>query len=366
MVMKNLLIANAVALLVAGCLTGDVMGRTPVTQAPTPPPRPLPQEAPPPADPALPPGRPQSRPQAGGQGGATSATPQTPAPTSPQGAQNQPEYVRDAQQKIREGKLDEALAIYDKELKTAPDSFQANNQAGVVLDLMGRYDEARKHFAKAIETASTPQQKAQANRSMAMSYAFTRDCKSAAKYETPLYDQYVQANDAFNAGEIANELARICLESGDTDAAAKWYETGRDAGLKEANISPERRDLWEFRWENALARIAARRGQKAEAQKHVEAAKAIFGRATNPEQAQFVPYLVGYVDFYGGDYKEAVAELQKGNQRDPFILALLAQSYEKLGDKTQADEYFRKVLAIPIHNPTGAYARPIAQKSLGK
>src|SRR5512140_122101 len=68
----------------------------------------------------------------------------SPAPTTaPQGAQNQPAFVREAQQKVREGKLDEALAIYQKELQAAPDSFQANNQAGVVLDLMGKYDEAR-------------------------------------------------------------------------------------------------------------------------------------------------------------------------------------------------------------------------------
>ncbi len=291
---------------------------------------------------------------------------QNPAPTGPQSGQDRPAFVRDAQRLMADGRLDEALALDRKELESNPDSWDANNQSGVVLDLMGKYDDARKHFAKAIEVASTPQQKAASNRSMAMSYAFTRDCRNAAKYETPLYDDYVQANDAYNAGEIANELARICLESRDVDTAAKWYETGHDAGLKEANISEARKDLWEFRWESALARVAARRGRKAEAQQHLEAAKAIFERGTNPDQAQFVPYLAGYVAFYAGDDKTAIAELQKGNQRDPFILALLAQAYEKLGDRARATEYYRKVLAIPIHNPTGAYARPIAQKKLGE
>lgn len=291
--------------------------------------------------------------------------PPPPPPQEPPGAANQPPFVRDAQQKVRDGKLDEALAVYDAELKSDPDSFVANLQSGVVLDLMAKYDDARRRFAKAIEVAETPQEKAQANRSMAMSYAFARDCHGAAQYETPLYDQYVQAKDAYNAGEIANELARICLESGDFDSAQKWYETGHQAGLKEANISQARKDLWAFRWENALARLAARRGQKAEAQTHVQAAKAVFDRGRIPEQAQFVPYLIGYVAFYDGDDKTAVAELQKGNQRDPFILALLGQAYEKLGDQAQATECYRKVLAIPIHNPTGAYARPIAAKKLG-
>jgi hypothetical protein len=48
-------------------------------------------------------------------------------------------------------------------------------------------------------------------------------------------------------------------------------------GLKEPDIKPARQDLWNFRWEHAQARIAARRGDQAEAQKHVAAAKAILG-----------------------------------------------------------------------------------------
>ncbi len=273
--------------------------------------------------------------------------------------------VREGQQLVRAGRLEDASAKYAEALQKWPDSFQANNQAGVAMDLLGKYGDARARFARAIELAPTPQAKAQAQRAMAMSYAFEGDCAGAAKYETPLYDQYAAAGDAFNAGEIANELARICLESGKVDEAEKWYRTGHEAGLKESNISPARKDLWEFRWEHALARIAARRGRHAEAQQHVTAAKAILDRGTNPEQAPFFPYLVGYVAFYGGHSRAAVDALLKGNQSDPFILSLIAQAYEKLGDNAQATDYYRKVLAIPIHNPTGAFSRPLARKKIG-
>jgi tetratricopeptide (TPR) repeat protein len=167
------------------------------------------------------------------------------------------------------------------------------------------------------------------------------------------------------AGEIANELARVCLESGDVDAAAKWYRTGYDAGPREPNIKPERKDLWDFRWEHAQARLAARRGNAAEAKKHAEAAKAVLDKGTNPDQAQFFPYLTGYVAFYGGDYQTAVAELQKGNLNDPFILVMIGQGYEKLGDQSKATEFYKKALASNAHNPTGAFARPIAKSKLG-
>lgn len=295
---------------------------------------------------------------------ASSAIAQTPggAPTQP-GPDD--ELMKQGRELVRAGQHEEALALYRKALEARPDSFAANQQAGVVLDLLGRYEEARKHFTKAIEVAPTPQNRIAANRAMAMSYAFERSCAGATKYEAPLYEDYLKGGDFYMAGEIANELARVCLESGDLDAAEKWYRTGYAAGPKEPNIAPARKDLWEFRWEHAQARLAARRGNIPEAKKHVEAARAVLDRGTNPDQAPFFPYLAGYVAFYAGDHQTAVAELQKGNQNDPFILVLMAQAFEKLGDQAKATEYYKKALAVPAHNPTGAYARPIAKSKLG-
>jgi tetratricopeptide (TPR) repeat protein len=288
-------------------------------------------------------------------------------PPSAAGALQGPggELLAQGQQKLREGKHDEALALFREAAAKAPDSPAPHLQSGIVLDLEGQYGEARKELARAIELSKTPEEKARAQRSMAMSYAFERNCAGAAKYESPLYDGYLAAKDFYNAGEIANELARVCLESGNLDEAAAWYQKGHGAGVQEPNITPARKDLWEFRQEHALARIAARRGQSAEATKHVAAAKAILDKGTNPEQAPFFPYLVGYVAFYGGDYRTALAELEKGNQNDPFILGLMAQCQEKLGNQAAATELYRKVLASNAHNPTGAFSRPLAKQKLG-
>jgi tetratricopeptide (TPR) repeat protein len=123
-------------------------------------------------------------------------------------------------------------------------------------------------------------------------------------------------------------------------------------------------DLWEFRWEHAQARIAARRGNKTDAETHIAAAKAILAKGTNPQQAQFLPYLTGYVAFYEGNYKPALEELQKANQNDPFIQCLIAQTYERLGDKAKATEFYRKASTATSHNPPAAYARPFAKKKL--
>ena len=229
---------------------------------------------------------------------------------------------------------------------------------------MGKGDEARKYFSKAIEVADTPEHKAGAQRAMAMSYAFEGNCNKTIEYEQQVFNFHGSVGNFFQQGEIADEAARVCIDSGDLDAAQKWYKIGHDTGLKEPDIKPARQDLWNFRWEHAQARIAARRGEQAEAQKYVAAAKAILDKSTNPEQAAFFPYLKGYVAFYAGDYKTALDELSKANQNDPFIQCIIGQTYEKLGEKGKATEYYRKASTASAHNPPAAYAVPFAKKKL--
>lgn len=289
---------------------------------------------------------------------------------APASQENKPQdpaaaLVKQARELNREGKHAEALAAYRKAIQTAPKSYEGYLGAGMMLDLMGRYGEARKDLAKAIELAPE-RAKPQARKMMAISYAFTREPEKAKIYERQAFDQQLAAKDFYAAGETADELARIYLESGDINAAEEWYKMGRDTGLRKPDLSDAERALWDFRWEHAEARIAGRRGQKAQAEKHVAAAKAILdkGYPWQKQQAEYFPYLTGYVAYYTGDDKAALADLQKANQRDPFILGLIAQTYQKLGENAQAMAYYRKVLESNAHNPTNAFARPMAERAL--
>jgi tetratricopeptide (TPR) repeat protein len=295
----------------------------------------------------------------------------------PGGQQEQPEFISKGQQLMRDGKLDDALALYRQTLQSDPDSLPANIAAGSVLDLMGKGEEARKYFQKAIDAADTPEHKAMTQRAMAMSYAFEGDCEKTVEYEKQVFEYYGTVKNFFQQGEIADEAARVCLDSVDdgrnrypadrVQAAISWYETGHNIGLKEPEIKPDRVDLWNFRWEHAQARIAAQGGKQADAQKHMAAAKAIFDKGTLPQQqAQFLPYLVGYVAFYGGDYKTALDEFLKANPNDPFIQCMTARTYEKLGDKSKAVEFYKKAATAISHNPPAAYAVPYSKRKLSQ
>lgn len=282
-------------------------------------------------------------------------TPATPADA------NDP--VKQGQKLTEEGKYDEALALYRKALEANPDSYDAHLARGITLDLKGDYAEARQHLAKAIELAS-PEQKGRALRTMGMAYAFVCQPQESEKHHKQAFDAQLAQQRYQQAAGVANELARLMLECGDISGAERWYKTGYDTAIKDTKLVEKDRALWDFRWHHAQARLAARRGKKNEANQHVKEARAALDKAQDKDQEPYFPYLTGYVAFYGKDYKTAIADLEKANQRDPFILALLAQAYEKSGNKAKAQELYRQVLTFNNHNPNGAYARPLAKKKL--
>jgi tetratricopeptide (TPR) repeat protein len=294
----------------------------------------------------------------------------------PQGGRGGPqsENLRAATQAVREGKNAEALAAVKKELEANPNS----SQAASMLDNLGATGDARKVFQRMIDGASDPRAKANAQRAMAMSYAFDGDCKNTAKYEQMVIDfwktqeQAEPQNAFYQEGEMANEAARVCIDAGDLETAEQLYRKGTELGLKEPEPKRNPASLWNFRLEHALGRLAARRGNKAEAAKHVAAARKILDGDSTMAGAQerFFPYLAGYVALYTGDFKTAETELTKAvqaNGNDAFMMCLLGMTYERMGDKDKSKEWYKKAAAaVPPggHNPPAAFARPFTRKKL--
>jgi tetratricopeptide (TPR) repeat protein len=300
----------------------------------------------------------------------------TPVSVLAQGAgAAQADNVRQATQLMRDGKTADALALARKEVQANPASMPAAN----LLDVLGATKDARVVFQRAIDGAADPAAKAQAQRAMAMSYAFDGDCANTVKYEDMVIaywktrEQTEPQNAFYQQGEMANEAARVCIDNGDLASAEKYYRLGRELGLKEPEPRTHPASLWEFRTAHALARLAARRGNAADARRQVAEARRILDSDATmaSQQERFFPYLTGYVALYTNDLKTAEAELTKavaaqGNTSDPFMTYLLGLTYEKLGQADKARETFTKAYGLATsHNPPAAFVRPTVRKKLG-
>lgn len=247
------------------------------------------------------------------------------------------------------------------------------------LDTDGQTAAARQIFQKLIDSAPDPAAKAAALRSMAMSYAFDGDCANTVKYEELVIAYWVTREAAepqnafYQQGEMANEAARVCIDAGDLNTAETYYRRGTELGLKEPAPKTHPKSLWDFRLEHALARLAARRGDAKTAARHVAAARSALDGdpAMAANQERFFPYLTGYVALYTRNLAAAQEDLTaalaaRGNERDPFMHALLGMVFEKQGEADKAKEYFKKAYDLSTaHNPPAAFTRPFARKKLG-
>jgi tetratricopeptide (TPR) repeat protein len=261
----------------------------------------------------------------------------------------------------------------------APSPFRQAIRDASRLDSDGRHAEARARFQQLIDSASTPADRAAVQRRMAMSYGFTGDCASAIRYEEMVIAYWVTRereepqNAFYQQGEMANEAARVCIDAGSLDEAERMYKRGAELGNREPEPRTHPKSLWDYRTAHALARLAARRGNKAEAERHVSAARrALDGdTAMARQQERFFPYLVGYVALYTNDLAKAEAELTRslameGNDDDPFQHVLLAMTYEKQGRADEAKALYQKAYDLAAgHNPPAAFSRPFARKKLG-
>ncbi|HYW51166.1 MAG TPA: hypothetical protein VE861_11185 [Gemmatimonadaceae bacterium] len=260
-----------------------------------------------------------------------------------------------------------------------PTPQQDSVRTATRLDVQGQHAEARAIFQRLIDGAATPAAKAAVQRRMALSYGFGGDCAGAVRYEEMVIDYWktreaAEPQNAFyQQGEMANEAARICIDVGQLDVAERMYRRGSELGLKEPEPKTHPKALWDYRMAHALGRLAARRGNAAEAGKQVAEARRILDADTvmAAQQARFYPYLVGYVALYTNDLATAEAELTKalamqGNTTDPFLHVLLGMTHEKKGNAEQATAMFRKAHELSTqHNPPSAFARPFTRKKLG-
>jgi tetratricopeptide (TPR) repeat protein len=272
-----------------------------------------------------------------------------------------------------------ASSLYAQNPQQQPNPFRDAVRAATRLDTEGRHAEARAAFQKLIDEAPDPGSKAAAQRRMAMSYGFIGDCTNAVRYHEMVIAYWVSREAAepqnafYQQGEMANESARVCIDSGDLDTAERMYRRGRELGLKEPEPRTHPASLWEYRTAHALARLAARRGNQAAAERQVAEARRILDGDPKmaEEQERFFPYLAGYVALYTNDLARAESELTRAlameeNRNDPFMHCLLAMTYEKTGRAEQAKELYQKAYDLATsHNPPAAFARPFARKKLG-
>lgn len=256
---------------------------------------------------------------------------------------------------------------------TRADSMRAAQR----VDADGKHAEARAMYQGLIASAPDAAAKAAATRRLAMSYGYDGNCAKVIELLDQVIAYWVTRravepqNAHYQEGEMANEAARVCIDHGFLDEAERMYRRGTMLGNAEPTPRTHPASLWAFREAHAMARLAARRDNAAEAKRWVgEARKALDSDSVMAKsQEQYFPYLVGYVALFTGDLATAEAQFQKtvaAMPNDPFQLVLLGMTHEKMGHTAVARGFYQKAYDMSTgSNPPGIYSRAFTKKQLG-
>ena len=265
------------------------------------------------------------------------------------------------------GKLDEAKVSFEKAIKLDGSTPRVYTFLGNTELLRGNYVKARELF----NTSLARQVKGSApfgpNYGLAFASIYQGDIKAAVKtleaYAADYQTSTQQQN--FPAVFIWNSIARLHLEFGKAEDAMKAYEKGYDT-IPGSNLDEIQKKIWLGRLHHGKARTLAKMGKREEAWKEADVIKKMI-EDSGKEGEQFWPsyhYVAGYLKLESGDYAKAIEELKQSDLTDPFHKVLLARAYEKSGDGANAQKLYKEITEFNQLTLERALAYPEAKKKL--
>jgi tetratricopeptide (TPR) repeat protein len=321
--------------------------------------------------------------------------------------------VRIADIERRQGKYEDALAAARKARKKEPDNLEAGYNEGLLLDVLGRYDESAAIFEKMVDQTShangayTDSEKN--NRSIFLDRLASvyheqgKVDQSAATYqkmidlggdnavrgyqgqidayrESRMYDKAVDSARAAVAANPKNRELKLALADVLVDASKGDEAITTAKSL--LNNSPDDRGVWlEItqidirlkRWKDAeeavdkadalstkkeeRINVLFLKGELADRQKHMEQAEGFFKQALDldPNNALTLNYLGYMLADKGVRLPEAVKYIRKAVELDPTngaFLDSLGWAYLKLGEYELAEEKLRQAVDRSQSDPT--------------
>lgn len=265
------------------------------------------------------------------------------------------------------GKLDEAKTAFEKAIKLDGSTPRVYTFLGNIELLKGNLVRARELFSTSLAKQVKGSAPFGPNYGLAYAHIYQGDIKSAIKtlegYAADYQTSTLQQN--FPAVFIWNSIARLHLEYGKPEDAMVAYGKGYDT-IPGSNLDETQKKIWLGRLHHGKARTLAKMGKREEAWKEAELIKKMIEDG-GKEGEQFWPsyhYVAGYLKLEAGDYAKAVEELKQTDLTDPFHKLLLARAYEKTGDSASAQKLYKEITEYNQLTLERALAYPEAKKKL--
>jgi tetratricopeptide (TPR) repeat protein len=242
---------------------------------------------------------------------------------------------------MKMGRFDESIAMYRKALDT--DSNFSNSRFGIASNLMlqGKHEAARAELSGLQQRARNDGDRRLAFFATAVTYADQADYARAIEQLEKEYGVAQKSNDHASMAADAGNIGDVLLEAGKAKEAEQRYRQQLEL-QEQSDLPAEVKENARLVLHYDLGRAALGLGDVSGARQHAEAFLKGATAKKNDGQIKLAHELFGKIALKEKQYSRAIAELNQGNQQDPYTLYLLGQAYEGAGDSAKAHDFYRR------------------------
>lgn len=243
---------------------------------------------------------------------------------------------------MKTGRFDESITQYQKALSLDPNF--SNSHFGIAANRMyqGRHAEAISEADKMAQAARNDGDRRFALFTRSLVYADQGKTSQAIGELEKQYALDTKIGDPAQMAADANSIGLILLAAGKPEEAQKRFQQSLDLQVN-STLSPEAKEDAKLAYHYDLGRVALAKDDPAGAKTH--AAEYLKGAEAkqNSTRIQQAHELAGAIALKEKNADQAIAELKKADQQDPYVGYLLASAQgEKEGNGVKALELFKQ------------------------
>lgn len=256
------------------------------------------------------------------------------APNSPNPADSYAELL------LKMGRFDESIKYYGMAHEKDP-SFTASFR-GIGINRMhkGEFVMARESFEEQYKTSAQVNGKLDALAHIVYSYLHEWDIPGALK-AADRYKMFAEKENP-SSGVFANIMtAWIHLESGNPQAAKASVDAARKLN-ESLSISASAKATNEVNLNALECFISIRSKDLPGAQRQAEQYRKMVEKRNIPAEKRGLNFAMGDLECELGNHAKALEYLDQGPIDNPGVMLSKAMTYERMGDKAKASEWYKK------------------------
>ena len=267
---------------------------------------------------------------------------------------------------LKMGRFDNSIENYNKALKLDPHFTPSIIGIATNLNLLNKHADARTLLNELLANAQNNEDHRQALYAISVSYVDEGNIPSGIKTLKSLLNSDRKNEDAFSMARDIGTIGDCFYELMKYDSAMYYYNQVPKIIL-DSNLPDEIKELGRNYQKYQIAKIALTRGDLTTAKKNAQEYEARATELGNQPQIWAYHRLNGMIAMKEKEYDQALAEYNRANQQNPYIIYQIAMAYRDKGDMLLAKKYLTRAAHFNIVNSMEyAFIRKKAENMLQK